>query len=101
MHISVNLRVRKMSPATGRRPRAMAQLLDAVLRLLQGVEDLSVEEVFSEAIVETFTISVPVRPPQLDVSGPAQTALVSRCTACATNSNPLFDRMYRWECRPG
>src|SRR5436190_8188106 len=67
--------------------------LDDDLGFTQRVEDLTVEQFVAQARVEAFDEAVLPRAAGGDVSGLRPDAPIHSCTAVATNSGPLSERM--------
>ena len=61
--------------------------LDDDLGLAQSVENLAVEQLIAKAGIEALDVAVLPGAATLDVGG------IQSCTALATNSGPLSDRM--------
>ena len=66
--------------------------LDDDLGFAQTVEDLAVEQLIAKASVEAFDVAVLPRTASLNVSG-LDADSSDPCTASATNSGPLSERM--------
>src|ERR687883_664022 len=86
------------SPVADRSMRAhgvvvTAPALDDDLRLAQRVEDLAVEQLVAQSRIETLDKAVLPRTARRDVSGLRADRADHSCTALATNSGPLSERM--------
>jgi len=67
--------------------------LDDDLGLAQSVENLAVEQLIAKAGVEALDVAVLPGAAPFDVGGLGPTTAIHSCTALATNSGPLSNRM--------
>jgi len=67
--------------------------LDDDLGLAESVEDFAVEQLVAQASVEALDVAVLPGAAPLDVGGLGTDTAIQSCTALATNSGPLSERM--------